>query len=394
MTYTREEAAPRLLDAVAELADSGLIARTWGNLSMRLDGGSFLITPSGRAYETLSGKDLVVVHLDGSLTAEGIWPPSSEKGLHAALYRLHPEVQCIVHTHQRNASAIGVGGRSAVFAAGGTASPTAAAPAGPAGQTLPPVAVSAEERQALGPDAPCADYGMSATPELAAAAAAASAAHPQSRAILLPHHGAVCLGADAAQAFRTAYTLEQVCGRLYETLCGTAPEEPQAHDIRAVPAALQSRLPDGGCWLQACTPAVLACSRRGREVPAYLDDLAMIGGISTLCVEGPSRTALARALSEDRDAVLLRDAGALCRGAVRAEAEALCTVLEKNCCAALLAESRGWDPLPPETARRERRFYVDSYAGRKEQREGAAPNASQEKNAGQKQRSAGQAQTE
>ena len=53
MIYQKKQAEEILLKACRELVDSGLIARTWGNVSIRLSKELFLITPSGRAYETL-----------------------------------------------------------------------------------------------------------------------------------------------------------------------------------------------------------------------------------------------------------------------------------------------------------------------------------------------------
>ena len=58
MIYQKKQAEKILLKACKELVRSGLIARTWGNVSIRLSKDLFLITPSGRAYETLEAKEL------------------------------------------------------------------------------------------------------------------------------------------------------------------------------------------------------------------------------------------------------------------------------------------------------------------------------------------------
>lgn len=36
-----------------ELLENGLVARTWGNVSARADGGHYLVTPSGMDYGAL-----------------------------------------------------------------------------------------------------------------------------------------------------------------------------------------------------------------------------------------------------------------------------------------------------------------------------------------------------
>ncbi|MBP7124095.1 MAG: class II aldolase/adducin family protein, partial [Clostridia bacterium] len=54
MAYELEEAKKLVVAAGKKLVESGLIARTWGNVSARISDTQFVITPSGRAYETLT----------------------------------------------------------------------------------------------------------------------------------------------------------------------------------------------------------------------------------------------------------------------------------------------------------------------------------------------------
>ncbi len=75
MYYTEEEARKTVTDACRRLLEKGLVSRTWGNISARIGDDSFVITPSGRAYEGLTEKDLVVVKTDCSY--EGDIRPSS-----------------------------------------------------------------------------------------------------------------------------------------------------------------------------------------------------------------------------------------------------------------------------------------------------------------------------
>ncbi len=44
------------------LVKEGLVARTWGNISIRVDETHMLITPSGRTYEDLTPSDIVLVN--------------------------------------------------------------------------------------------------------------------------------------------------------------------------------------------------------------------------------------------------------------------------------------------------------------------------------------------
>ena len=99
------QAKETVIRAGHELIAAGLIARTWGNISCRISDTQFVITPSGRAYETLTPEEIVLVNIE-DLEYEGEIKPSSEKGIHAACYKLRPEVNFVIHTHQVNASIV------------------------------------------------------------------------------------------------------------------------------------------------------------------------------------------------------------------------------------------------------------------------------------------------
>ena len=75
-----------------------------GNISVRFKDG-FLITPSGKKYSLLKGKDIVFVSLKGNFDKKkGI--PSSEWKFHQDIYKNKKEAKAIVHAHSTNATAI------------------------------------------------------------------------------------------------------------------------------------------------------------------------------------------------------------------------------------------------------------------------------------------------
>ena len=54
-----EQMARRLVAAEGKkLQQAGLVARTWGNISCRIDENHFVITPSGLDYETMTARCL------------------------------------------------------------------------------------------------------------------------------------------------------------------------------------------------------------------------------------------------------------------------------------------------------------------------------------------------
>lgn len=75
MAYSMEEGKRLVVQAGLELVKSGLIARTWGNVSARISDTEFVITPSGIPYEKLTPDDIVPVKIeDCSYDEEGLKP--------------------------------------------------------------------------------------------------------------------------------------------------------------------------------------------------------------------------------------------------------------------------------------------------------------------------------
>lgn len=100
-----EFAKKQVKRAGLELSEKKLVARTWGNVSCRVDSKSFVITPSGIKYEDLEVADIVLVEI-GTLKHKEGTTPSSEKKVHDIIYRKNPHVNFIIHTHQAYASAV------------------------------------------------------------------------------------------------------------------------------------------------------------------------------------------------------------------------------------------------------------------------------------------------
>lgn len=98
---TLREAACR---ANLELADTGLVIGTFGNLSI-VDraAGVFAIKPSGVPYSELTPDKIVVVSLDSGAAVEGALRPSSDTPTHLELYRAF-DCGAIVHTHSEYAT--------------------------------------------------------------------------------------------------------------------------------------------------------------------------------------------------------------------------------------------------------------------------------------------------
>ncbi len=92
-----------ILDACQEIIDLKLVSGTWGNVSMRLENGNILITPSGIPYDEIREEDMVLCDKNGEVI-EGKLLPSSELKMHVALYAKRNDINAIVHTHSLYAS--------------------------------------------------------------------------------------------------------------------------------------------------------------------------------------------------------------------------------------------------------------------------------------------------
>lgn len=288
------EARAALVAAGHRLMAEGLVARSWGNLSLRLDDRTMAITPSGIPYADLREDMIVLVELESG-EWQGTWKPSGERGLHRAIYLSRPEVGAIVHTHQNAASAC---------------------------------AASRLGFQAPWGEVPCAAYALPSTKALAKATVAAL---DDRAAVLLANHGVFAVGASMDQAFDRARELESAAAAFIAARAGESLPAPAdaAWDIRDLrPTALG----DGSPALMSAAPYTLAWSERASPLPAALDDLAQLVGTRVPATKSlPTRRPRA-------EAVFVQGRGLLICGA---EAEAIAMVVEKAARAAICGEAMG-----------------------------------------------------
>lgn len=360
----------QVIEAGLTLQRNGLIARTWGNISARISETQFVVTPSGRAYGTLTPNDIVTVNI-ADLSYEGQIRPSSESGMHAAIYRERPDVSFIIHTHQNYASALSVTGE--------------------------PIAdirkMDADVSERLGDIVPCAKYGLNGSEQLNHAVTSALRSADGCHAVLMRNHGIVTFDTDYDHAFADALALENIAARRYRQLVGDmfpegVPQETmnmfehyQAgyEEPHLVPQAITQSLPalQSGDSTGAATvgnplyavhaqwPFTLQLSRIAGEgeLPPYLDDCASDIGVTLRVLKAnPSQIETAVGLA-DRNAVILQGRGALCVADSPSDVEAVRIVLEKNCMAALLFYAGiPVAPVHPDNAEIDRENYVRHYA--------------------------------
>lgn len=83
----------------ASLYARGYVHASAGNISMRLEDGSFLITPTDACLGTLQAEELAHVSQAGQISGARA---SKTLALHQAIYATEPKARCIIHTHATN----------------------------------------------------------------------------------------------------------------------------------------------------------------------------------------------------------------------------------------------------------------------------------------------------
>jgi L-fuculose-phosphate aldolase len=193
-----------LVEAARRMNQTGLNQGTSGNLSLRLDDESFLITPSGCSYEEMVSDDLVRMDTEGS--HEGSLPPSSEWRIHRDLYRSRPDAGAVLHAHPVWAMTVACLGRD-----------------------VPPfhymVAMGG------GPTIRCAPYATYGTAELSEHALAAL---ERRRVCLLANHGLLCLESTLERVLALAIEVETLCRVYVQTLSVGEPRLLDEEEIRRV----------------------------------------------------------------------------------------------------------------------------------------------------------------
>jgi len=157
----------------------GFVAATDGNLSVRMESGRVMVTPTGFSKGMLKPDDMVIVDLDGHKLS-GIQNPSSEIAMHLTIYKMRPDVGAVVHAHPCTATG---------FASAGIALDQP---------------MCSEIVITLG-TVPLAPYATTGSMELSESL---KPFIPYHEAILMANHGVVTYGSDLRQAYMRMEAVE------------------------------------------------------------------------------------------------------------------------------------------------------------------------------------------
>lgn len=317
----KKEAKQQVIRAGKELSETGLIARTWGNVSCRLDRESFAITASGRNYLTLTEEEVIEVSIK-DLSYGGSIKPSSEKKIHRAVYSMMEDVGFVIHTHQDNASAVSAMGVDHV--------------------------TFDKPYPGIGKTVFCADYGLPGTKKLCKNTVKALEIS-NGQAVILKHHGALCFGRDYEEAFQVARELEEACGQYLKKLDARIINGKRGDTKQQGPAVIWNR-----------SQILLDFAEEALVMKPYLDDFAQIAG-TKMRVLPKDQEAAERAVREGQS-IIVKGIGAFCSADTLKNAEALSMITEKNAMAYFAARAAGGKPINALDRVLMRQIYLKKYS--------------------------------
>ncbi len=174
-----EQTARREIVRVGQLLyERGYVVSSDGNVSVRLDDGRIVATPTQTCKGRMTEEMCAVTDLAGKALNDR--RASSELAMHLLIYRERPDVKAVCHAHPPHGSAFAVAGLAI------------------------DQPILSEVILTLG-CVPLAEYGTPSTEELTDAMRPLVKHH---NALLMANHGAVAYGADVWQAFDRLETLE------------------------------------------------------------------------------------------------------------------------------------------------------------------------------------------
>lgn len=186
-----------LVNLHLELPKNDLVKWTGGNVSMRdKESGLVVIKPSGIRYEDLRAEHFVVVDLNGKVV-EGTLKPSSDTASHLYIYRHRADVNGVVHTHSRYATAFAALGKSI------------------------PVYLTAHADE-FGCTIPCAGFALIGGEEIGKLVVENIGA---SLACLLQNHGVFTVGKSGAESVKAAVMVEDIAATVWIALTMGQPQE-------------------------------------------------------------------------------------------------------------------------------------------------------------------------
>lgn len=196
----------------------GMGAANDGNISVLLDDGTLLCTPTGVSKGFMVPEMICRIDRQGRPVDGGKWKPSSETGMHLTVYDLRPDVRAVVHAHPLYATVHAICGK-------------------PLTEQIMP-----ESTMFLG-EVPLSPYAVPASEELSQAIAPYLERHD---AILLQNHGALSYGHDLQAAWFKMEALDYYAKVVYLAAAYGGPRQFTAEEVDKLIDLKRTRFPSPG----------------------------------------------------------------------------------------------------------------------------------------------------
>ena len=108
MTMNEYKSREEICRVGASLFARGYVHASAGNISAKLDDGSFLITPTDACLGNLVAEELAHVSASGEQISGA--RASKTLALHRSIYAASPQAQCVIHTHATHLVSLTLGG--------------------------------------------------------------------------------------------------------------------------------------------------------------------------------------------------------------------------------------------------------------------------------------------
>jgi L-ribulose-5-phosphate 4-epimerase len=192
-----DELKEELVQLHLEMPKNNLVMWTGGNVSARdVETGFVVIKASGIRYEEMRSEHMVVMDMTGKVV-ESNFKPSSDAYSHLYIYKHRPDVNGVVHTHSRYATA---------FAA--------------IGKPIPCVLTAIADE--FGGDIPCGEFALIGDEAIGKVVVESIGKSP---AVLLKNHGVFTIGKDATAAVKAAVMTEDAAATVWLALQIGDPDE-------------------------------------------------------------------------------------------------------------------------------------------------------------------------
>lgn len=176
-----EEIKDQMCDVCHKMWQFGWVAANDGNVSVKLEDGTFLATPTGISKSFITPEKIVHIDKDANIIeANGDYRPSSEIKMHLRCYKEREDVGAVLHAHPPVATGYAVA-------------------------NVPLDEYSMIETVIAIGSIPVTPYGTPSTYEVPDAIAPYLGEHD---VVLLQNHGALSVGADLLTAYYRMETLE------------------------------------------------------------------------------------------------------------------------------------------------------------------------------------------